>query len=133
MLTCDPNVSPDCRGHSTKDRFRDCLTSALYGAVDAETGNVDGWGLWVGLVIQTDAVELCGAHGPVYVPGDTYMLIGEDSDGRIIVSPFRTAEYVQRAFDDLDDAYQGYLRGMEDHVRDVREAHITASTGRIGR
>lgn len=132
-FTCPAEVSPDCQGHSWADKFTDCVTSALYGAVDAETGSVDGWGLWVGLVIQTDPVELPGAHGPVFIPGDTYRLISEDSDGRIVVATFETAAGAQQGFDDLDDAYGGYRRGMEDHAVDMREKHITSSTGRIGR
>lgn len=127
-IACGPNVAPGCEGHTSKDKFKDCITQALYAAPDADTGNVDGFGLWAGLIIQTEPVTLAGEWGPVHVPADTYRVIGEYNSGRILVARFTTAEDAQEAFDEIEDDYGAYLAGV-----DEREARITSSTGRIGR
>lgn len=128
-VMCPAEVSPNCPGHTVTEKYRDCLTAALIECPDDTTGNVDGFGLWVGLVIQAEAIELpSGAGVPVFIPADTYRLISEDNDGHVVSVEFQTAEGAQRAFDDWQDDYSAYL-----HAVDMREHAITSSTGRVGR
>ncbi len=123
-------VSPNCPGHSVMDKFPDCLTEALYGGMfDAETGTVDGFGAWVGLVIQAEAETVNnGTDTPVTIPTGTALIITENDRGHIRVEEFTTAEEAQAAYDEWERLYGEWCE-----VAEAREAMITSSTGRVGR
>ena len=129
MRTCDPAISPDCPGHEpSKERFGDCLTEALWvGSADGQTGNVDGFGVYVAMYSCPNAETLDPVmpDGPkVTVPAGTFCLITNDDQGNITRVDFPTDEALSEAFDRYEEAYSDYL--------DVREFAITSSTGRVG-
>lgn len=127
-IKCPADVSPQCPGHATWERFTSCLDQALYHAVDTETGHVDNVGWWVGLVIQDEAETLESDTCPVTIPAGTYRLYRETDAGHVYVYDYETAERAQQEFDAWESAYADWCHG-----EDVREARITSSTGRIGR
>lgn len=118
-----------CPGHSPFDKYPDCLTEALYGGMfDAETGTVDGFGYWVGLVIQAEAETVDGGEGvEVVIPAGTCLTIVENDRGHLTVTTYDTAEEAQTAFDDWEERFGAYLDSV-----DTREARITSSTGKVG-
>lgn len=128
---CDAKVSPACPGHSVVDKFRSCLIDALYGATfNDTTGTVDGFGRWVGLVIQ-DAAETIHGHSdgiPVTIPAGTYGLLFEDEYGFVDWQTYTSAEDAQHAFDRWAELY-----GLWCEAEEAREAEIMMSSGRIGR
>lgn len=129
MTICDPAISPNCPGHKPVDKFRDCLTEALfYADHDATTGTVDGFGVWVGLIIQDMAETLDSTRDlPVTIPAGTFLVLTEDDRGFVGVDQFDTAEDAQARFDTWEAAYGDYRAGQ-----DAREYAIVSSTGRIG-
>ncbi len=130
LTYCPPEVSPGCTGHAVVDRFPDCLTEALFCSdFDAWTGSVDGFGTWVGLVIQHEAEDIMGPGDcKVTIPADTYMVISATEHGHIRAESFPNAERAQAAYDDWEALYGRWL-----DASDMREVSIVSSTGRIGR
>lgn len=126
---CNGEVTPVCPGHSPLDKYPDCLTEALYGGMfDAETGTVDGFGMWVGLVIQTEAETVDGGQGvEVVIPAGTCLIITENDQGHLTVTTYDTAEEAQSAYDEWERLYGEWCE-----VAEAREAMITSSTGRVG-
>lgn len=127
-LRCPVEVAPGCGLHTPMDKWQSCLVRALFADPEEQTGSVDGFGMWVGLNLIHDAVTLEDTWGPVHVPANTFMLIGENNSGHISVVEFSTAEAAQEAFDDFEADYAAYLHGVE-----TREYTIVSSTGRTGR
>lgn len=127
---CDPSVSPDCPGHSPTDKFPDCLIGALYfSGSDECTGDVDGFGWWVGLYLCEKAETIDDGTGvKVAVPAGTYAVITEDDRGFIGFDLYSCAESAQRMFDAWEADY-----GLYCEQSDSREERITSSTGRVGR
>jgi hypothetical protein len=127
---CDAEVSPRCPGHSTVDKFPDCLIEALYGGMfDEETGTVDGFDRWVGLIIQAEAETVdTVTEIPVTIPAGTFLIITENDQGHIGVETYPTAEEAQSAFDEWERRY-----GLWCDAEEAREAEIMISNGRIGR
>lgn len=126
-MKCSLEVSPDCDGHEGWRKFSSCLAEVAYLWPDDITGSVDGFGTWVGLMIQEKAerIEMMGID--ITIPAGTYAVVREDEQGFIGFEVFDTAEAAQDRFDDWSRAYGLYLADQE-HA----EHTITSSTGRIG-
>lgn len=125
---CDRSISPNCPGHEGTDKFGSCLAEALhYCDHDDTTGDADGFGRWVGLVIQTESETLDSDRDlPVTIPAGTYAIVSEDGCGFTSMDTYDTAEQAQAAFDDWADRYGLYLAEA-----DRREFDIIHSTGRV--
>jgi hypothetical protein len=130
ITRCPVEISPECPGHEQWQKFKTCLITALYGdTFNYTTGTVDGFGRWVGLVIQDTAETVDTVEGvPVTIPAGTYALLMEDDHGFIDWQTYTTAEDAQHAFDSWAEAY-----GLWCEAEDAREAEIMATSGRIGR
>jgi hypothetical protein len=132
LKRCDAEVSPKCPGHSPVGKFPDCLIEALYGgSFDEETGTVDGFNRWVGLIIQAEAETVdmdTVAEIPVTIPAGTFLIITENDQGHIGVETYPNAEEAQSAFDEWERLY-----GLWCEAEEAREAEIMTSSGRIGR
>lgn len=126
---CPADMSAKCPGHAVVDKFPDCLTEAVYGGMfDEETGTVDGFGVWVGLVIQEVAETINnGTDTPVTIPAGTFLIVTENDQGHIWVDTYPTAEAAQSAYDTWERLYAEWSE-----VAEAREAAITSSTGRVG-
>lgn len=126
---CEAGISPDCPGHASVDKFPNCLIGALYGNdADQTTGNVDGFGRWVGLYVDDQAVTVHHGDILVTVPAGTYAVLTEDEHGFIGFDLYDTAESAQAMFDAWETDY-----GIYCDQADMHEYAITSSTGRIGR
>lgn len=129
LYHCPKEISPNCDGHAGVDKFDSCLVEALfYADHDAQTGDVDGFGRWVCLVIQDEAETLDSNRDlPVTIPAGTYMVITTDDHGFVGYDVYESAQQAQEAFDGWEARYGAYLDAFE-----AREYVITSSTGRIG-
>lgn len=129
MRHCDESVSPRCPGHSGPRKYADCLIEALFAETpDDSTGDVDGFGRWIGLVIVTKPQTLKSLDIPVTVPAHTYGLLLTDEYGFTDFQRYVFASDAQDAFDSWNEQYGQYL-----DAQDAREAYVVSSTGRIGR
>lgn len=127
MHTCPPEVSPNCPGHAGWQKFGTCLHEALHHADhDAQTGHCDGFGRWVGLIIQEESETLDSNRDlPVTIPAGTFVLLHEDDAGFTLMEEFPTAQAAQAEFDAWEARYDAWQ-----DAEDTREAQIIASQGR---
>lgn len=122
---CDKAIAPDCTGHSAFTKWPDCVSEECWQYPDETTGNVDGFGYFVALIIQEkDETTSAG----ILVKAGTYLTIREDDQKFIEVLYWKTAQAAQDAFDRWESAYGDWCHG-----EDMREAQIMATSGRIGR
>lgn len=126
-MKCSLEVSPDCDGHEGWRKFSSCLAEVAYMYPDMSTGNVDGFGMWVGLMIQEKAEQVDMMGIKVSIPAGTYAVVRENDRGFIGFEVFETAGAAQERFDAWESAYGAYEEACEH-----REHTITSSTGRIG-
>lgn len=122
---CDKAIAPACPGHSAVDKWPNCVTQECWQYPDEVTGNVDGFGYFVALIIQPkDETTSAG----ILIKAGTYLVIRETDAGHIYVTAFDSADQAQAAFDEWEALYGAYCHG-----EDLKETSIMASSGRIGR
>lgn len=129
MKFCDRKVTRWCPGHSSWEKFSDCVVESLMHAdADEVTGTVD-WHVWAGLYLVEETESITGRDGwSVDIPAGTYAVITENDQGHVHMATYPTAEQAQSAFDQIDRAY-----GLWCEAEDRREQEIMIMSGRIGR
>lgn len=124
---CDKEIAPNCEGHQGWEAITDCVVQACWDHPDETTGNVDGFGSFVALVIQEK--DETTADG-ILVKAGTYLTIRTNDQGFIYPTEHETAQAAQDEFDSWDQAYGTYLAG-EDHSDALSGAYMVSS-GRTG-
>lgn len=124
---CPLLMSVACPGHSEREKFQSCLSEVAYRYPDEEAGDVDVFGVWVGLMIQDEPIRVHLGDIDVRIPRGTFAVVTENNQGHIGFTTYDTADRAQEAFDQWMYAYELYCAG-----RDYDDYMITSSTGRIG-